>query len=71
MVSEQVWKQEEDYLALVSRRIREELERLEATVSHRNESAIDIRKHFWDEISVRTSMISLCLLWSERFRVRI
>lgn len=52
MVSEQVWKQEEDYLALVSRRIREELERLEATVSHRNESAVEIRKHFWDEISV-------------------
>ena len=52
MVPEHVWKEEEDYLALVLGRIREEIKRLEAVVSHRNESVLDLRRHFWDEITV-------------------
>jgi DNA helicase-2/ATP-dependent DNA helicase PcrA len=52
MVSDQVWEQEEAYLEQVVTRIRSDLQRLESVVEQRRENVLDLRRHFWDEITV-------------------
>jgi DNA helicase-2/ATP-dependent DNA helicase PcrA len=52
MVPDHVWEQEEAYLEQVLARIRRELRRLEFVKEQRRDSVLDLRRHFWDEITV-------------------
>lgn len=52
MLSKQDWQQEELYFTRVKEYIEEQLEQFRKKVSDRGEQAVEIRKHFWDEISV-------------------
>ncbi|WP_308634258.1 RNA polymerase recycling motor HelD [Paenibacillus silvisoli] len=55
MINEQDWKQERDRLEHVEEKLRERIAELEPEVTGLQEQAGDIRKRFWEEVTVNTS----------------
>jgi DNA helicase-2/ATP-dependent DNA helicase PcrA len=51
-IQEEEWNLERDRLQQVKDRIEQEIERMEGIVEHRGAEVLDIRRNFWDEISV-------------------
>lgn len=49
------WQQEQERLNLVTGAIRSKLAELEPETEHQNEQAADIRKRFWEEVTVNAS----------------
>lgn len=55
MVSAEDWKQEQKRLDLVTERLRERIAEWEPEVAGLRDQVVDIRKRFWEEVSVNTS----------------
>ncbi|WP_202887024.1 RNA polymerase recycling motor HelD [Cohnella zeiphila] len=55
MIDEKDWKQEQERLELVTEKLRERIAELEPEVDGLNSQAADIRKRFWEEVTVNTS----------------
>lgn len=55
MVDEQNWNQEQERLDMVTEKLKERIAELEPEVSGLQNQAGDIRKRFWEEVTVNTS----------------
>lgn len=55
MINEQDWKQERERLELVTDKLKERIAELEPEVAGLQNQAGDIRKQFWEEVTVNTS----------------
>ncbi|RXT15322.1 RNA polymerase recycling motor HelD [Ammoniphilus sp. CFH 90114] len=54
-IEQQDWIQEQNRLKRVKSEIQTEMKRLEGIVEHRGSEVLDIRRNFWDEITVNLS----------------
>lgn len=54
MINEQDWKQEQERLDQVTEKLQARIEQLEPEVEGLRNQASDIRKHFWEEVTVNT-----------------
>lgn len=55
MIDEKDWKQEQERLELVTEKLHARIAELEPEVAGLREQAVDIRKKFWEEVTVNTS----------------
>lgn len=55
MIEEKDWKQEKERLTLVTEKLQARIAELEPEVAGLREQAVDIRKRFWEEVTVNTS----------------
>lgn len=55
MMNAKEWKQEEERLAMVTAKLQEKIHKLEPEVTELYDQVSDIRKRFWEEVSVNTS----------------
>jgi DNA helicase-2/ATP-dependent DNA helicase PcrA len=55
MINEKDWKQEREHLELVTDKLQERIAELEPEVAGLQNQAGDIRKQFWEEVTVNTS----------------
>ncbi|MCR2807421.1 RNA polymerase recycling motor HelD [Paenibacillus soyae] len=55
MISENDWKQEQERLELVTEQLKDRIAELEPEVSGLRNQVTDIRKRFWEEVTVNTS----------------
>lgn len=55
MIDEKDWKQEQERLELVTEKLQARIAEVEPEVAGLREQAVDIRKRFWEEVTVNTS----------------
>ncbi|MDQ0113302.1 RNA polymerase recycling motor HelD [Paenibacillus harenae] len=55
MVNEKDWQQEQERLDLVTKKLRSEIAELEPAVAGLRDQVADIRKRFWEEVTINTS----------------
>ncbi|RKD24368.1 hypothetical protein BEP19_08210 [Ammoniphilus oxalaticus] len=54
-MDEHVWELETERLEQMAQQIKREMEKLGKVVEHRQSEALEIRRNFWDEVTVNTS----------------
>ncbi|WP_090794378.1 RNA polymerase recycling motor HelD [Paenibacillus sp. GP183] len=55
MVNEEDWQQEQERLVLVTEKLRSKIVELDPEVAGLRDQVVDIRKRFWEEVTVNTS----------------